>query len=732
MGIEQSVRESGIVGFRIFQTMLSDFIEAMLRLTQDKTVSISQKAVEKVFAGEESFQEKAVKMHSLITNGIKDPETREYYLKQLDNLIATEKTASQGIDSMIRFVRRSTHLSEETKNSMIASFTELKKTHQQAYARTLTESQYRQLVSILKEKNLLGLSYEQASTIGRTGRDTTYDQEARVLLMNNIHMLKSSDGLYHLIYEGERMNEMMNLLIKQAALNYHVNRSITKDEYDAMRMARRDNASMIADIKLEGLNPVFAEKIIRQGEKDGTTLFIPEKQQNGTITLYTDAGPQDSTREAKEKRDMIYTNVNRIVAGAAYSLTGEGGKYEAKRMTYFINRQEKLNTVLHNLKKNTKEQQIFIMFPRAEQSSATNGEKRTYVDQFLMATANSLSYVQSNGAHVDNVFKKPSDVTKNIEQIVSGKENFFILTDQDMAAFRKTAISLETMMHEMIPSKEEYAKEKVISQLKSKVMDVDAKLYDLRLAYDVKAKHDAGERSVYRAQTAPLQKEKSDLFALMDAINKSDNKIPTSPDIIDSLMSVRAEQEMFKQRIPKNVSQLINAENQMLYNGLQEFKGEQAKMTNPIIAEPFTVEKEHAYKPKEAYSILHKLKDNCIASLSEISVPNGKTPATKEERENSVSSKWPVDKDAQGNVTVNGVKEVTAILDKHVTEATKYIEDHVRITSRFLQPDLSVDLLNRTSSIEIEKAIHEETQNMDIPAAETHTRQTTQDRFQIK
>ena len=74
----------------------------------------------------------------------------------------------------------------------------------------------------MKEKNLLGLSYEQATTLGRTDRDTSYDQEARVLLMNNIHMLKSSNGLYHLIYEGERMNEMMNLLIKQLCYKHNI------------------------------------------------------------------------------------------------------------------------------------------------------------------------------------------------------------------------------------------------------------------------------------------------------------------------------------------------------------------------------------------------------------------------------------------------------------------------------------------------------------------------------
>ena len=76
-------------------------------------------------------------------------------------------------------------------------------------------------------------------------------------------------------------------------------------------------------------------------------------------------------------------------------------------------------------------------------------------------------------------------------------------------------------------------------------------------------------------------------------------------------------------------------------------------------------------------------------------------------------SKRPVDKEAQGNITVRGVHEVEQIMDEHIKEAKQLVLDHIRISSRFLQPDLSVDLMNRTSSIEISRSLREEIKAMD-------------------
>lgn len=718
MPIDQSVRESSVIGFRIFQTMLSDFCDTLLRLTQDKTVSISQKTVQAIFNSPETFQEKAVKIHDLLTENIKDPEQREYYLNQLDTLVDAEKSASQGIDSMIRFVRRSSHLSKETKDRLVASFSELKKTHQQTYARTVTESQYRQLVKILKERNLLGLSYEQASTIGRPGnRDTIYDQESRVLMMNNIHMLKSSDGLYHLIYEGSAMNEMMDLLIKQASLDYRVTRAITKDDYDAMRMARCENAATIADIKLEGLSPELAEKVIRQGEKEGTIMFVPEKQPDGTVTLYTDAGPQDSSRESKQARDEIYTHVTRILAGAAYSLTGRGGQYEEKRMRYYINRQNNLTKSLDDLKNSEPQnQKYFIMFPRVEKSEATHGRKHVFVDQFLVASKNSLAYVQSDGTQVQNLFKKPTDVIRNAEQIAARKNDFFILTDKDMSVFRKRATELNNNLSSIVSNlaldtQTPTAMQTMVKELRDQSLDIDKKLYDLKQDFLGKSHISSGDRSTYRAQIEPLEREKAELNSVIEYISDN-NKLPNIPEIMDGIMSVHAERAMFKENIPKKDSRIIDAETQALYNGMQNLK-KGPTITSEIMPEPYMSEEQQTISPKEVDSVFEQLKNDCISSLSEIAVPSGKTAATEEERNNMACSKWPVDKDAQGNITVRGVHEVEQIMDEHIKEAKQLVLDHIRISSRFLQPDLSVDLMNRTSSIEISRSLREEIKAMD-------------------
>jgi hypothetical protein len=698
---DQNVTQASLKGYRILSKMVEDFMNTLLAMVQQKTLLVSNQVVQKIFSADDPFPVKAEKIKDLLESHVQDESTKQYLLNQLDELVRTERDAAQGIDSIIRMVKKAEHISQDTRDHLINSLNAVKQNRTQLYSRTLASNVYYKLIQLLKEQNLLGLSYPEATTAGRMA-GKTLDQDVKVLEMNGIDVMMNAKGEHIIMYRGALMHDQMKNLINQAILQCGKDQSMSKEEYDAARQNRAEQPSMVADIILEGLSPEFAEKICREAQKSSTIIFFKEPQDDGTVTLRTDAGPQGMSKEDVKIRNKIYTKINDIIAGSAFALTGKQGELEKKRMRYFIRRDKELSDKVNAALKG-KSEDIVVFFPTAMKKDGItkyNIESRAVVTQ----DAASLTMPDKSKLFIMNG-NQGQDVRRYIMDKISHNSTSFILTKSELHALTDKAQTYTKMLQQYLKNPDK----KISEQINSTLLKVESEMYDL-----MQQKND----TVTAMRLQELREQKSDLEMLQDMV-KDDAPLPSTSEIRDGMLSVKAAKTRFTMKIPRADKEIVKAENDFLKYEMTRLRENTAHMMqNPLTPDLVTEHKHRYFTPEHAEQILDMINTDYVAALGMSAVPD-LSESHPEYIHNNEKTTWPVEKDQYGNITTTGVMEVNQILDNHIDSAKELIQSEVKMHEQYLQTGLEIEIMPRSERLgQLEKAYETRTEEI----AEKHTK----------
>jgi len=269
---------------------------------------------------------------------------RSYILQELNKIgrkHLERHSLYDGIKGLSSFIQKST-LPEDEKIKLVALFKQSK-----VKDASLSPNTYKKLLQLMQEN---GLYYASPSSKGKG------------YINEDIRILISTAGEYHVLYPEEYIDIMEGLpdrngnrkggLLLEAAIRSGERTEYTLSQLRAVAIAKEKVNGIYSNdfisnylTKLNGLNAVLTEKIIRENEKRGKLMLAREesKETKGKnvplaqrkYDLYVLTGGND------KERDKSYSELVKLVTLATYTLSGHSGEqYENAKM--LVNMREHL------------------------------------------------------------------------------------------------------------------------------------------------------------------------------------------------------------------------------------------------------------------------------------------------------------------------------------------------------------------------------------------------------
>jgi hypothetical protein len=310
MMAKDEVASIAIISNEMLLATIKNLIDELEKIVNENCIGNVDKCRQSIASKNTPFSEKIDFIKKEINAMDLDDDIKDSFLNKLDQIAEAGKTLQQGEDEVLRSFKGS-GLSRNDKTKIMKSIAAAKSSLSDPYAQTLSAAAYSTVMQGLREHDLTDYV-----TVGRL-----------------------QNGKYIMFYNSYYKKEIENVLIEKAYMLGDAHRATPEDiEISAYSSAK--NKANAALLKYSGLSPEMAEKVMEESERKGIVNFSKIENGDGTYTVLCSAG------EGQNERNKIYKEANKIILKAAFSMTGDIGNIEKKRMAHMSNEYQKIDNIL--------------------------------------------------------------------------------------------------------------------------------------------------------------------------------------------------------------------------------------------------------------------------------------------------------------------------------------------------------------------------------------------------